>query len=345
MLRSAAKLLRHARGDDPGRWDPLLAVYYLTYRCEFRCPYCSDGAQNPYYRLRANPLPAPAVIDLLHRIRRHASYLVLTGGEPLQHPDFAEVLRRVPEVGFEGVVLTTNGDGLAPHLPLVRRAVTDLVFSLDTLDHARADAWFGVGTGALARILDTIERARRDPGRASIIISSVVTPDNLDDLDAVADYARARGFRFAACPQLVGVKAHPALTADPRYRRFYDGLIARKRRGDDIQGTVPYLEAMRDLRRFRCRPFTMLVVAPEGEVFYPCLELGHYAGNLRSCPDLHALRRAGERLHGPQPDCDVRCHSACALGFSVLLERPWQVVGEGWLRVKGAVRGAVHGGR
>jgi hypothetical protein len=28
-----------------GVWRPLLAVYYLTYSCDFRCPYCSDGAE------------------------------------------------------------------------------------------------------------------------------------------------------------------------------------------------------------------------------------------------------------------------------------------------------------
>ncbi|MBI4678202.1 MAG: hypothetical protein HY748_11525 [Elusimicrobia bacterium] len=39
----------------------------------------------------------------------------------------------------------------------------------------------------------------------------------------------ARGFRFALCPQLQGVKAHPGLGGHAGYRRLYDHLIAEKR--------------------------------------------------------------------------------------------------------------------
>lgn len=335
MLRSAAKLLYHLTVDGADRWHPLLAVYYLTYRCSYRCPYCSDGAGAPYYRLRERVLDAEGVLALLRTVRRHSDFLVVTGGEPLEHPEVDAVLEGLPGLGFEGVVFTTNGHDLAPRLPLPRGAVTELVFSLDTLDEAKADAWHGVGAGTLRRLFATIERAATAPGRDyEIVISTVITPDNLDDLGAVYEWTRARGFRFAACPQLVGVKAHPALGGDPRYRAFYDRLIAEKRGGRNLHGTVPYLEAMRDLSHFRCRPFTMLCVAPGGEVFYPCLELGQLAESLLDEPDLHALRRRAQARFGPQPRCDTRCHSACALGFSLLLEDPASLVAEGWHQLR-----------
>jgi MoaA/NifB/PqqE/SkfB family radical SAM enzyme len=159
-----------------------------------------------------------------------------------------------------------------------------------------------------------IERAAHYPGRKyEIIISSVVTPENISDLYQVYRFCKERGFRLAACPHLVGVKANQALVVSRDYRQFFDFLIAEKRRGGFIQGTVDYLEYMRDLRKFSCRPFTMLVVSPTGEVFYPCLELGQFAGNLLAQPDLHQLRQEGLKRFGPQPDCDTRCHSACAL--------------------------------
>ena len=335
MIRSTAKLFHHLLANDSRRWHPILSVYYLTYACRFRCPYCSDGAQNPYYALRASTLPADEVLRLLKVIRRHTSFVVLTGGEPLQHPEVDAVLAGIPAIGFRGVVFTTNGYDVVPHLPALAKSVTELVFSIDTLDHDKADGWYGVGSGALARMLDNIERAAHFRGRRyEIVISTVVTPHNLDDIDGVRAYARKRGFRLAACPQLVGVKAHEELHDNPRYRAVYDRLIEDKRRGENIHGTVPYLEAMRDLRKFACRPFTMLVVSPTGDVFYPCLERGTFAGNLLRNPDLHAIRREGERRHGPQPQCGTQCHSACALGFSTLLSEPRSVVLEGYLQGK-----------
>jgi hypothetical protein len=81
----------------------------------------------------------------------------------------------------------------------------------------------------------------------------------------------------------------------------------------------------------------MLVVDPLGGVFYPCLEIGHVAGNILDCEDLHALRDHGRKLFGPLPACDTRCHSACALGFSLILEYPLSLVQELSLMLKGAL--------
>jgi MoaA/NifB/PqqE/SkfB family radical SAM enzyme len=174
-----------------------------------------------------------------------------------------------------------------------------------------------------------LELASSHPKRKfEIIISSVVTPQNIPDLYEVYRFARERGFRFAACPQLVGVKAHSALTGLAEYRDFFDFLISEKRKGASIQGTVDYLRHLRDLKKFSCRPFTMLVVSPAGEVFYPCLELGQFAGNLFEEPNLHRLREVGLKRFGPQPSCDNRCHSACALGFSRLLANPASLLHE-----------------
>ncbi len=37
MWRSVRNYLAHAVPGQPRGWHPLLAVYYLTYACEFRC--------------------------------------------------------------------------------------------------------------------------------------------------------------------------------------------------------------------------------------------------------------------------------------------------------------------
>lgn len=339
MLRSISNYLHHMWIDDPDRWRPILAVYYLTYECGFRCPYCSDGEGTPYYRLGSKSLPAKRVSKLLRNVRRHCEHLVLTGGEPLEHPELRTILKRVGAMGFRTVAFTTNGFKLEPELDAVADTVTDLVFSLDTLDHDKADNLYGVGPGTLSRILDVIEIAASRPHRRyEILISCVITPDTLEDLYDVAEYAWQQGFGFAACPQLVGVKAHADLNGDPRYHRFYDFLIAEKRRGRAVYGAVPYLEGLRDLKRFKCHPFTMLVVGPEGDVFYPCLEKGHLAGNLIDRHDIHEIRREGRKRFGPQPKCGTQCHSACALGFSVALEQPSSMLEEVYLQLQGRAK-------
>jgi MoaA/NifB/PqqE/SkfB family radical SAM enzyme len=338
-VNSVFSFLHHLGGDNPQRWYPLLSVYYLTYACDFRCPYCCDGTGQPYYRLHSPILAGRQVIELLRRVRQHCGHLVITGGEPLQHPEVGNVMAALGALRFRTVVLTTNGYALDAVLPAVAPTVSHLVVSLQTLQAARADAEYGLGCGTHERILRNIETASHLRGRRfEVVISSVATPENIEDLYDVARYCRERAFRLAVCPQLVGVKAHPALIENPAYRRLYDFLIAEKKKGAKIQGTVDYLEHMRDLRKFECRPFTMLVVSPVGDVFYPCLEIGHAAANLFDENNLHRLRQQARATFGEQPDCDTRCHSACALGFSRLLANPLSLLHEGALLARAGIK-------
>lgn len=150
---------------------------------------------------------------------------------------------------------------------------------------------------------------------------SELTPDNIDDLYEVYEFSQQHNFTFAAAPHLQGVKANPSLQKDTQYADFFSFLI--KEKGNfkrKIFGTKLYLEYMRDLKKFICKPLTMLVVSPEGNVFYPCLEKGNYADNILQNVNLHDILKKGKENFGPIPKCDTRCHSACALGFSLLVE-------------------------
>lgn len=329
MRKTFINALAHLISGGNASWRPLLGVFYLTYACGFRCPYCCDGHGRPYPELPNHPLPAPGALAVLAAMRRHCDFAVITGGEPLLHQGVDQVLAGLPRLRFSGVTFTTNGHDLGRHLPALSRSVDDLVVSLDTLDHAKADSWFGTGPGTLAGILSGLDEAAsiKKP-RYRVTISSVATPENIEDIYGVYELCRSNGFSLAVCPQLCGVKAHPGLPGSPDYRRLFDFLIREKKRGAKIFGTTAYLQAMRDFDGFRCRPFTMLTVAPDGSVFYPCLERGKNAGNIVSAEELGTLARNGRRLHGPPPRCENQCHSACALSFSLIFDKPWTVLPE-----------------
>lgn len=338
-MNPVLKYLYHKYIDSPRRWHPFLALFYLTYRCDFRCPYCSNGAREPYYRLPRDILSAGEVLRVLTRIRRHCDYLVITGGEPLKHPEFGSVMDGVSKLGFRDVAVNTNGYEVDRFLPELARSVNTLIFSLDTLDAKKADAWFGMGENVFEKVLANIRFAADYPGRKyRIVISSVATTGNIPDLYEIYDFARRNGFVFAVCPELRGVKAPRELVESRQYRDLYAFLISEKKNGGPVYGTPLYLRHMRDFMKFSCRPFTMLVADPLGRVFYPCLEIGHAAGNILDTADLHELRQAAEGRFGPKPACGNQCHSACALGFSLLLDRPASYLEEGLCRARGLLK-------
>ncbi|HET8538464.1 MAG TPA: radical SAM protein [Anaeromyxobacter sp.] len=336
MWRSLQNYLRHAASRSPRGFHPLLAVHYLTYACRFRCPYCCDGHGVRYSDLRSPTLRAAEALELYARIRRRCDFLVITGGEPLDHPEVDEILTALPRLRFDGVVLTTRGEALDGHLDALE-AVPSLVVSLDTVDPVKGDAWLGT-PGTHARILRNLQLAASRRRRGSIVVSTVATPENLPDVAEVHRFAKELGLRHSVSPQLVGVHPHPALFERAEYRALMDGLVREKRAGGAVEGTVAYLEYLRDLKPFGCRPSTVLAVSPAGDVFYPCLELGNVAGNLLAEPDLDRIRAAGKERFGPEPRCGPRCQSPCALGFALLFARPWIVLDEGWRALLAALR-------
>lgn len=337
-MRAELAYLRHRLFPDAKRWDPLLAIYYLTWGCDFSCPYCSDGQGNPYPEHKAEHLPAARVVELLKIIRGNCHNLEFTGGEPLLHPEVGRVLESLPALGFQETILTTNGWHLEKHLELAGRTLSKLVVSLDTLDADLARRWYGKGPGTLERIVSAIRSASRLP-KTELVVSAVATRENCRGLPEVARFAWDLGATFACYPELRGTTAPEGLRESDGYVELYEFLIRHKRQGRKVFATLKALEWMRDLADFPCHPSTLVAIAPDGSVMWPCLEIGKIGGNLFEEPDLNRLYAKAMSTLGAPPRCGNQCHSACSLGFSSILEHPSTLLREVACGVRGALQG------
>lgn len=90
------------------------AYVEITNVCNMACAFCPGTA-------REKGFMTPETFALLAgKLRRHTDFLYLhVMGEPLLHPQLAEILRICGDLGFR-VCLTTNGTLLADRLPLLR---------------------------------------------------------------------------------------------------------------------------------------------------------------------------------------------------------------------------------
>ncbi len=90
--------------DFPGR----TAAIAFTQGCNFRCPFCHNGALLPLLTPEENLVPEVVVLDHLRRRKGQLEGLVVTGGEPTLQPALPVFLRKVKAMGFP-VKLDTNG--------------------------------------------------------------------------------------------------------------------------------------------------------------------------------------------------------------------------------------------
>jgi MoaA/NifB/PqqE/SkfB family radical SAM enzyme len=133
---------------------PLLTLY-LTERCNSRCVSCD------YWRHGRADISTDSVTRLLPDLKRLETRLVLiSGGEPLIHPQWAEIAQLLKDNGLE-LWLLTSGLSLAKHAPRVATLFQSVTVSLDGTDAAMYAAIRGLD--AFGKVCEGI-RAAADLG-------------------------------------------------------------------------------------------------------------------------------------------------------------------------------------
>ncbi|MEO8601933.1 MAG: radical SAM protein [bacterium] len=80
----------------------------LGHLCNNRCVFCSSG-QLTAMKI-ARPVPLEPIVEALEQARAAgATHLTFLGGEPTIHKRFIEALSKAVELGFEHIVIFTNG--------------------------------------------------------------------------------------------------------------------------------------------------------------------------------------------------------------------------------------------
>lgn len=330
-----------ALGKEPAR--PLLFSFFVTHRCAWSCPYCSDGGGAPFKDSRISELSAAEAGRLFGILRRESGSLDVTGGEPLVRPDLEDVLEQARARGFH-VTLNTKGADL-PDRPEVLRLCDVLILSVDALDPGKLAEILG-GRDHAESVREALAYAlagRKDKG-PRVVLGVVAMPDNLDEVEKVLALAEDERCGFQFSPQIIGMTVHPALRGNARYRDLVDRISAAKRRGARVMGVPGYFRAVRDFRPFRCHPLLMPVIRPDGKLYYPCLELGWADADILAAGSYPAALESGRRTRGDIPECRDRCHLFCHMGLSLLQRSPLAALREQriWEGRIGMVTGATR---
>jgi Fe-coproporphyrin III synthase len=159
-----------------------LVTLYVTERCNSRCITCD------YWRHGRIDLAPAAVEEILPELEELGTRLVvLSGGEPLLHPEWARIAGRLKSAGLE-VWLLTSGLALAKHA----RRVTE-IFAAVTVSLDGADA----GTYAAIRGLDAFDKVcagvRAAASAVPLNLRVTLQRANYRQLPAFVDLAKRLG--------------------------------------------------------------------------------------------------------------------------------------------------------
>lgn len=285
------------------RWQhPVYLVHALTARCNARCGFC---AWNPEFYDVRDQLSTPA-IKRLYTDAREAGFIGLSiwGGEPLLHPDFAEVTDHARELGLI-TNLVTNGFLLEKHLDAVVRNVDRIGISVDH-PSARHDELRRI-PGLFDKIVEATRALRKVAPDKKIIFICTLQKANVDRA-TLREFAELtaelgvvglfNGLREEAATDSVDAGLDKYAASQSQLADAFAMLQELKRRGFPILNSNTHMSMLaKGPPVYRCHwPKFMLPVEANGDVV-DCMHWGtRPIGNLKQTafPELLKSPRLAE---------------------------------------------------
>lgn len=159
---------------------PINGTFELTARCNFNCPMCYVHLSAEEQRRRGRELTGEEWIDVAEQAKRAGTvFLLLTGGEPTIHPDFAKIYERLSGMGF---YLSMNSNGRLLEGDLLelfkRKPPERLNITLYAVDNEGYEKQCGVP--AYDQVVRNI-RALREAG-IYVRVNLTITPANQEEM-------------------------------------------------------------------------------------------------------------------------------------------------------------------
>ncbi len=243
---------------------PLVANYYLTYRCNARCHFCDIWSLEP--GKEADFATVEQNLESLKRLG--VKYIDFTGGEPLLRADIGQIFQTAKRLGFL-TSLTTNTILYPQKAKEIRGNVDFLNFSLDGPDAGTHDQSRGV------KIFDTLVESvaiAQQLGEYPVL-NHTVTAQNYQHLDQVAALGQRLGVR---------VWLNPAFTAHSHYNHkknptpdMVAAIQASAKQYSNLgynKAALAFIEAGgNDIHKPRCKAVdAVIAISPNDELLLPC---------------------------------------------------------------------------
>ncbi len=238
---------------------PSILYYYLTLRCNSRCPYCHVPNVNP-----PPDADLEVVIENLQAAKKLGiTHLILTGGEPLLYKALVPVLSEARRQGFH-TTLTTNGLNYQDRAKELKGWIDNLEFSLPAVHEGKYRRERGIDGSkkVIAAIQKAVELGEKP------VLTATVTDENLQEIPEILDFAKRMGLLLLLKPTF-DYFSNQSLSKDGvrelfRYGRFThvwynQAFLNFFERGGNWTGSP------------RCRAVkSIIAISPDGSLYLPC---------------------------------------------------------------------------
>ena len=230
----------------------------------------------PFWR-RASPDPSlmqeKAVLKQIYN--SGAVGVAFEGGEPLLRKDLEEILAFSRSLPLHNSIIT-NGTLLESRINEIAPYINGVVYvSLDGLEKTH-DSIRGVG-GSFRKAVQGICAARE---KVNVTINTTVMTENICEIENMVQLAKKLDVKISVAVAHEYCNANASSPAADKIPKIAHTLMKMKREGYPIVNSMGYLKVMAKEKKWRCKPWAMVNIDPQGNVVLPCYVHNDYASSV-----------------------------------------------------------------
>ncbi len=312
---------RYRRGDHGLR--PLYVIWTMLNACNFRCSYCDNHQGRHYF-----DIPDPGRLDtaqgkkLLEVMYTGTPAIYWCGGEPTLRNDLPELLDQAFNLGYFPNMINTNGSLLhqllrKPEWKNFLYQMDLVIISMDGLELSGLNKLWGVNNSRQVMVNLLLLRELRRQVKFKLAVNTVITPETIDEAEAVLNLACDLDVWFAPVPVNYKHQPNSQLLNNRKYLRLAELILTRKAEGYKIIGSASLLKRLLYSEPYQCLTALKPHVWSDGSICWPCrasINVKPENINLLDYDSFDEAYEAGRKLinpnsfHGPAANqCGGQC--------------------------------------
>jgi MoaA/NifB/PqqE/SkfB family radical SAM enzyme len=247
------------------------------------------------------------------KIREKVGLLYLSGGEPTIHPHIIDILKEAKSLSFDSVGISSNLIALNKNIEILEfiDAIGVSIHSPDAEVHAKN---LGVPLKLAEKVFDNLRILQKYSRRNNIkvLINCVINPCNMHTVLDLVQFTAGNGFLLELVPANDCGRIPKELSDNPRYKALVDRLLELRKSGqaNHLAGSTYYYKSIRSLKPFRCFPYGVPNIMPDGRLCTPCDVSAQYAVNVLDYKHIKDAVRASLPFLGSYPCKQGQCFKA-----------------------------------
>jgi radical SAM family uncharacterized protein len=248
----------------------LFCGHKLTFNCNLRCKMC------PFWKKPSQDLSLEQEKAILRQIYDSgACGIAFEGGEPLLRNDLVDILafsRSLPlhtSLITNGTLLESRIDEIAPYINGV------IYVSLDGLEKTH-DTIRGV-SGCFKKAIGGITAAAL---KVPVTINTTIMAENLPEIEGLVELAKELNARISVAMAHKYCNATASAPTAKETMEIAGKLVAMKKAGYPLVNSIGYFKVLAKEKNWKCKPWAMINVGPDGKLVLPCYVRNEYATNI-----------------------------------------------------------------